>query len=391
MKPFFIFSWLAIILVIGVASFIYLQIPKSNCQMFAVQSNSFIKGHLDIPLHADVTLANGKYYWPQGPFPSLILIPFQLVLGGQFDQSVMQPLLILLLSVVLFKLAKNKGFNNLNCLFLTYAFLFASLVIGIITEPCYSFFAHLITMVLLSIFLLEYETQKRWVVLGLVGGAILATRPTGSIMILLAGLVLLFSKTTKEKFLQLSYFLIPIFLSLISLFLFNFIRFQDFFYIGYLTNDVGDYLDSLRKFGVFNPAHFISNFYYYFLISVQPIIQNSTHLKFPYLTYNPVGLSFFIVSPFFLHSLKTLKFLSTQLKIYWASILITLTILLFYYNPGWVQFGPRLTSDFMPILYLLTLYSFKIKDLSRKEISIIILSSLLNSYLLLTGFYLFKR
>ncbi len=391
MKPFSIFSWLAIILVISITSFIYLQIPKSSCQMFATQSNSFINGHLDIPFHADVTLANGKYYWPQGPFPSLILIPFQLFFGGQFDQSVMQPLLILLLSVVLFKLAKNKGFNNLNCFFLTYAFLFASIVIGIITEPCYSFFAHVVTMMLSSFFLFEYETRKRWAILGLVGGAILATRPTGGIIIMLAGLVLLFSKFTKEKYLQLSYFLTPIFLSIISLLLFNFIRFQDFFNNGYLKNDVGDYLDSLRKFGVFSPVHFISNFYYYFLISVQPIIQNSTHLKFPYFTYNPVGLSFFIVSPFFLYSLKTLNFLNTKLKIYWASILITLAILLFYYNPGWVQFGPRLTSDFMPILYLLTLYSFKDKKLSRTEILIIILSSILNCYLLLTGFYLFKR
>lgn len=391
MKPFLILTLLAITLVIGVASFIYFQIPKSNCQMFSAQAQSFISGRLDIPFHADVVSANGKYYWPQGPFPSLILIPFQLVFGGRFNQALMQPILILLLSVIFFKLAKIKGFSNFNSFILTYAFLFASIVYGIIVEPCYSFFAHVVTMTLISLFLLEHEGKKRWFILGIVGGAILATRPTGSIIILLVGLALLFSKSTKEKYLQFCYYSIPIFLSIVSLLLFNFIRFQDFFNNGYLTNEVGDYLDSLRKFGVFNPVHFISNFYYYFLISVQPVIQNSTHLKFPYFTYNPVGLSFFIVSPFFLHSLNTLKFLNTKLKIYWASILITLAILLFYYNPGWVQFGPRLTSDFMPILYLLTLYSFKVKDLNRKEISIIILSSLLNSYLLLTGLYLFKR
>lgn len=391
MKPFLILISLAITLVIGVASFIYLQIPKSNCQMFSIQAQSFISGRLDIPFHVDVVNASGKYYWPQGPFPSLILIPFQLVFGERFNQTLMQPILILLLSIILFKLARIKGFNNFNSFLLTYAFLFASIVYGIIVEPCYSFFAHVVTMILLSLLLLEYEGKKRWFILGIVGGAILATRPTGSSIILLVGLVLLFSKSTKEKYLQFSYYSTPIFLSIVLLFLFNFIRFQDFFNNGYLTNEVGDYLDSLRKFGVFNPVHFISNFYYYFLISVQPVIQNSTHLKFPYFTYNPVGLSFFIVSPFFLHSLKTLKFLNTKLKIYWASILITLAILLFYYNPGWVQFGPRLTSDFMPILYLLTLYSFKVKYLSRKETSIIILSSLLNSYLLLAGFYLFKR
>lgn len=385
------FIWLVAIAVIAISAFLYSQIPKSTCQLFAIQTRSFIEGRLDIPYHADVVSANSKYYWPQGPFPSIILIPFQLVFGKQFDQTLMQPILVLILSTILFKLAKNKGFNKKDSLILTFAFLFASVVIGIIVEPCYSFFAHVVTMTLLSAFLLEYEKKRRWFIIGILGGAILATRPTGGIIIPPIGLTLLFTQSTKGRFLKLSYFLTPIFLSVFLLLWFNFIRFQNFFNNGYLTNDVGDYLESLRKIGTFSPLHIASNLYYYFLISAQPIIQYSTHIIFPYFTYSPVGLSFFIVSPFFLYSLKTLKILNTQLKIYWASILITLVTLLSYYNPGWVQFGPRLTSDFMPILYLLTLYSFNIKKLTRKQILLIIVSSLLNSYLLLTGFYLFKK
>lgn len=360
--------------------------------MFSIQAQSFINDRLDIPFHADVVGVNGKYYWPQGPFPSLVLIPFQLVFGGQFDQSFMQPILVLILSAVLFKLAKKKGFNNIDSFFLTYAFLFASVVAGIITEPCYSFFAHVVTMTLLSIFLLEYENKRRLLILGTIGGTILATRPTAGIIILPIGFSLIFlNSTLKEKVLKLSYFLTPVFFSIILLLWFNYVRFQNFFNNGYFTNDVGDYLESLRRIGVFNFFHFTSNFYYYFLASVQPVIQYSTHLSFPYFTYNPVGLSFFIISPFFIYSLKTLKYMNTQIRIYWISIVITLLILLNYYNPGWVQFGPRFTSDFMPILFLLTIYSFNTKKLTGKERSLIILSSIINSYLLLTGFYLFKK
>lgn len=392
MKPFPVSSWLAITLVISVAVFIYLQIPKSNCQMFSIQAQSFIKGHLDIPFHADVTLANGKYYWPQGPFPSLILIPFQLILGPQFDQTLMQPILVLILSALLFKLARNKGFNIKDSLILTYAFLFASVVIGIITEPCYSFFAHVVTMTLLSTLLLEYEGRKRWLVLGITEAVLIATRPTAGIIILPILVSLLFSKVTvREKLSTLSYFFAPVIFSIISLLWFNYARFQNVLNNGYVDNSVGEYLNSLRVLGVFSPIHFISNFYYYFLISIQPVVKYSTNLTFPFFTYNPVGLSFFIVAPFFLYSIKTLKYANNKLMIYWTGILITLLILLCYYNPGWVQYGPRFTSDFMPILYVLTLYSLKNKQLNQKEVLIIISSSLVNSYLLLTGFYLFKR
>lgn len=379
-------------LVISTSLFIYIQIPKANCQMFSIQAQRFIHGHFDMPFHPDVVTFNGKYYWPQGPFPSLILIPFQLIFGTQFNQSIMQPLLVLVLSIALFKLARNKGFSHRDAGFLTYAFLFASVIIGIITEPCYSFFAHIITVTLLSLFLLEYEGRRRWIFLGMLGGAILATRPTAGIVTLLLAFLLFFSKLSyKEKLSRLTAFCIPIIFSIILLLWFNFIRFHNIFNNGYSSNNVGDYLESLRSLGVFSPSHIISNFYYYFLISVQPIIKYSTHLTFPYFTYNPVGLSFLVISPFFLLSLKTIKSCSNQIRIYWISIVLTLLILLSYYNPGWVQFGPRFTSDFMPILYLLTLYSFKTKRLVSKEVILVILSSLINSYLLLTGFNLFKR
>lgn len=392
MNYFSIFKVVTISIVILLSSFIYLNIPKAQCQRFSEQAQSFIQGNLDISGGIDTVSQNGKYYWPQGPFPALILIPFQVIFSSSFNQTFLQPVLILLLIFFLYKLARLKKYSTENSLFLIYAFLFGSTAIGIITEPCYSFFAHLVTMVLQTAFLFELEAKGRWFILGILLSCIIATRPTAGVIILPA-LYLIFNKKTipLQKLYSLAKFMLPIIFTMSLLTWFNWVRFSNIFETGYNSNNVGDYLNGLRNMGLFSITHLPSNFYYYFLISVQPVINFSTHITFPFFTYNRVGLSFFIVSPFFIFAFKSLRNSNSLIRLYWVTILIILLVLLTYYAPGWVQFGPRYTSDFMPILYLLTLYGLNSTKFKTIQIIIILLSSIINIYLLTTGFFLFKR
>lgn len=375
-------------IVILVSIFIYLHIPNVRCQSFSDQAQSFIHGRLDILPRVDSVYYNGKYYWPQGPFPSLTLIPFQLAFGSSFNQTLMQPILILILSFLLYKLARLKKFAAVDSLKLVYAFLFGSVAFGLITKPCYSSFAHIISMALLTYALLEFESKQRWLIIGILLAFIIATRPTaGFIIPVILYYILKLDKNPAGKYYHLILFILPILSSILLLLWFNQARFQNPFETGYSINNVGGYLNSLRQQGVFNLQYIPTNFYYYFLSSVQPVIKQSTHLVFPYLTYNPVGLSFFIVSPFFVFALRSLKKQSALIKFYWITIVITLFVLLAYYTSGWVQFGPRLASDFMPVIYLLTLYGLKNPTLSSKQTLLILLSSLINAYLLLTGLF----
>ncbi len=377
-------------IVILSATFIYLHIPAKTCQLFSIQAQSFVSGRLDIPQNLDAVYINGKYYWPQGPFPSLILIPFQLIFSPNFNQIIMQPFLVIILAILLYRLARLKKFLPKSALLLTYVFLFGSQIIGIITEPCYSFFAHVITLVLLTAILLEFESNKRPVILGLLLSAILSTRPTAG-FVFIPIIYHFYKNSGKDRTINIASFMSPIVTTILLLLWFNQIRFQNPLDNGYAINNIGNYLDVLRKEGIFSIGHIPSNFYYYFLISIQPIIARSTNLVFPFFTYNSVGLSLFIVAPFFLYSLKSLSNKNITIKLYWFAILITLLLLLSYYSPGWVQFGPRFLSDIMPILYLLLLNSFNSSKLSTKHQIIILLSSLINIYLLLTGFFLFKK
>lgn len=386
MKLFSIFIWLSVVIVMTASAFIYWQVPKFACQMFSLQAQSFILGRLDIPQSVDAVYKNGKYYWPQGPFPSVILIPFQIIFGSNFNQSIMQPFLVIILAMLLYYLARLKKFQSKSALLLTFVFLFGSPVIGIIVKPCYSLFAHVITMILLTALLLEFESRKRPLILGLLLSAIITTRLSAVFIFIPIIYYYLFSKNqVKYKLTTLILFIIPIIVSTISLLWFNQLRFQNPFDSGYTTNNIGEYSTGLRNMGVINIQHIPSNFYYYFLISVQPVINKSTHLVFPFITFSPVGLSFFIVAPFFLYAFKSLQYKNTLIRLYWIVISITLIILLSYFSPGWVQFGPRFLSDLMPILYLLLLDSLNTPKLTEKQNLFIISSSLLNIYLLMTG------
>lgn len=359
---------------------IYMQNINTPFEQFSDQAQSFLSGRLDIQVVHDSVLRNGKYYWPQGPFPSIFLIPFQIVFGPNFNQSIMQIILIIILFFILYKLAIAKKYNIEDAIYLAFAFLFGSTVVGIISDPRGWFYAQLVAIVWLTALLLEFETNKRPLVLGILLAAIIATRPTAAFIL---PVILSFFK---QKY-NLILFLSPIIISILLLSLFNQIRFGNPFDNGYMTNNIGQVMEQLREKGLFSLNHVPANAYYYFLASVQSVTKDETHLIFPFFTYNPWGLSFFLIGPFFLLALKSLKFNDKYIRSLWIVIGITLFVLLAYYAPGVIQFGPRYTADFLPILYLIILYTL-VPPLKNWQKNIIVLSALLNIYLLATPLFL---
>lgn len=355
---------------------------------FSDQSQSYLKGRLDVtPLifdQHDYTLVNGKYYWPQGPFPAVLLMPFQAIFGPNFEQGVMQGILFFTLIVLLYSLLIVKKIDSQSSIFLICAFIVGSPIVGIIIDPKSWFYAQIVAVVLLLALLLELETNRRWLILGVLEGALIATRPTSGFIFLALFILLITQKTNlKPKIKQGLLFFAPIILSAVSLLWFNYLRFGDPLDNGYQTNNVGSFISPLRDIGLFSTQHIPSNFYYYFLISVQPF-KNGAHLIFPYIKYDVWGLSLLLVAPFFIYAFKSLKNLTTYTTLLWITVGITLITQLMYYAPGWYQFGPRYTADFLPILFVLLLYGLNSHKITLTQKIVICLSSLFNLYLLIT-------
>lgn len=375
-------------LVVIIAIFVFTSNFNTPWKHFSDQTQSFLKGRLDVdPLSFDkhdYVIQDGKYYWPQGPFPSVLLIPFQLFFGTKLNQGTAQLLLISILCISLFKLARLKKFNILDSLYLVIVFLLGSTLVGLIIDPKSWFFSQVTTVTTLSLLILELESSRRWWLIGVLESILIATRFTsGFIIFALIFLLYKEKRDLRRKLMNLFFLSLPIFVSGLLLVWFNYARFGNLFNNGYFTNDVGGYLSPLRDMGFFSLQHFPTNFHYYFLASVNPITSNiGVHLKFPFIKYNSWGLSLFLVAPFFLYSLRSLKKSSSYLRSLWIVVVITLFTLLIYYAPGWVQFGPRYTADFMPILYLLILNSLTPPKLTNFQKIVIVFSCLFNIYLL---------
>lgn len=380
------FRYFLAILVIGTVLVNYFTISTLIHQHYADQAQSFLHGHtyLNKAYPAISVIIEGKHYWPLGPFPSVLLMPFQLIFGSGFNQWHMQLALVFVMGYLLFTLAKRRGYDTESSGYLTFAFLFASFVIGLIVYPNSWFFSHIIAMTALLGILLEWDTKKRPWLLGLLTAAIAATRPSSAfIFVFLLWMTGRHSQPSR-KWRDLFLLCLPVALTGLALLWFNWARFGNPLEMGYNQANITSYSSPQRDLGLFGLQHIPSNIYYYFLISVKPITEGTAHLVFPYVTYSTSGLSLFLCAPFFFLSLKSWKDTNPTLRGLWAVTLATFVFLLCYYHNGWVQFGPRYAADFFPIVYVLLLYGLKGEPLKPWHKNLIIGSACFNTYVLLS-------
>lgn len=391
--------FLIVLIFILLAFFLNLFINRE--QQFWYMADSLMQGKLYV-IHMpgnywfDFAFYKGHFYWPLGPFPGIVMIPFVFLskaLGIFINQGVSQFLATLGIIFLCFKLARIYKFSKEHSLFLGFAFCFSSVYIMSAYLPWGWYFSQAIVVVLIFASLYEYLTKKRYWLIGFLFGLVLATRFTAGVGIIFFIADIVFRKTqlgTKKK--ALFQLLIPFLIIGVVLLLYNQARFGSLFDSGYLkvNNTLLSKQDRFEElnYGLFQLRNIPSNFYYYFIKSLDPVTisvtsfkHNSYVLKFPFVTVNYPGTSFFIVSPIFLLLLKT-KFKDRIVKLSFATVLIILLIVLSWYWPGWRQVGPRYMLDFLPFAFIPLLLSFENRKLPIKAQALIFASAFFNFYLL---------
>ena len=361
-------------------------------QQFADEARSLAAGHLwlDETYTSDVVVRDGRSYFPLPPFPALLLVPFQLVFGPRFNQVPLQAALCLLLAVLLYRLARVKGYSPGSSLWLTAAFLFGSVAIGLLVRPSSWYLSQVIAMAALSAVLLEIETRDRAAVSGALCGILFATRPPAAlILVMLAFRQWRKPGTRRERIarlavLALSAAILPaVWMGL------NQARFGDPFETGYGIAVVQPNVAAVRQLhGLWDVRYLPKNLRLYFAAGPHVVRDAGGSLAFPYATYDPEGLSLLLVAPFFLNAFRSLRLRDVYLKGLWCVVLVTLASLLVYYHAGWVQFGPRYTADFLPLLYVLTLAGLARQELTPVQERLIAASATLNTLLLWSYAYL---
>jgi hypothetical protein len=379
-------------------SFFYVNVlMNTEGQHFLVLAQSFLQGKLYFLFDpyknwVDTALVFGHYYFPLGPLPAALLVPFAWffsLFNPPFYQGYMQLYIVLAILYFIFKLARISKFSQYDSFFIMTAF-FTSSFLHIAMFPAYSYFAHVVVVGLSLAIILEYLSSKRYWVIGLLIGFLLLTRITAGLSIVFFVIDILLNKDVdpQKKYKALFKLLLPFFLGILLLSLYNYLRFNDFLETGYSFQRVIEYsLFKAREYGLFSLIHLPGNLYYLLLATPEPVFRDgfSHVLVYPFVKLNPWGMSIFITSPYLLYLFK-FKYKNIVSQLLLLTIFVIAIPVLLYYGIGFYQFGYRYAFDFIPFLFFLFIreYNDKYGKLSYGIKFLILISAMFNLYLIAT-------
>lgn len=341
----------------------------------------------------DTVVHNGHYYWPLSPVPAVLLMPIVGVCDAAgirgFRQSYVELLLSLVLYGVAFRAARRAGADVPDALGLSSALCFASNILPVIIWPGDWQFAQILTLIFGLLGLNEHFGRRRPWMIGAAMAVVFAIRPTAGIMVSFFLLEALFNSPDawRKRVLRCVALVTPICFAAGLLALYNEARFGSYFDNGYRTALISPQFYALarERYGLFSFRNVLTNVYWYFLAGPTPVTEPDTyHLVFPYVRPNPIGMSFFILSPIFLRLLWKRPRDRQQIFL-WISSLAILGVLLTYYSTGFSQIGPRYMLDLMPLWYVLLLRSFEDRRLGVGAHLFIVVSAGVNLFFALSG------
>lgn len=391
-------KWLgSAVLILALVAFltitVRLNLTIRGAEHFSLLARSFLQGHVALTDSADSTWADttaheGKHYWPLGPFPAVLLMPFQFaagLAGGFFYQGYLQIVLVGVLLALVFRVARRTGFDWEDAGYLAFGFAFSTAFLGVALWPWSWYFSQVVTCALIFAAIAEMAGKRRALVIGTLFALCLATRATAALgLIWFVGEILLADKSGKEKLRALAACALPCVVVLGLLLLYNYARFDNALEQGYANQIVPEHAASARSIGIFSVHHVPGNLYRLFLAGPVPITRDDSAfvLTYPFVAANPWGMNLLITAPCFL-LLAGLTYRDATSRVLLLTIFVTALPILFYYGIGYRQFGYRYSLDFLPLLYYLLLRNYRMQrgELTPAFKMVIVVSALWNLHL----------
>lgn len=338
------------------------------------------------PHWGDTTYYGGKHYWPLGPFPAVLLMPFVYIFGIHMQQGYLAFFLNILNAYLLFRIANKIYKDSFFSLTISFAILFATAYLGIALTSQSWYYAHVVNFTLTLLALEAFFYQRSWLLIGLYIGFAIATRITSVGTIVFFTICLLSSSAnTHEKFKKILMLLMPIILSVMALGFYNYARFANFFETGYSEQLISGEILSNRSYGTWNFIHFPANLYYLFLKMPDPVfIPGTKVLQFPFLNAGVWGMSILFTSPVFIWIFFS-HWKRIEVKAAFITTLTILFLILGYSGIGAWQYGYRFAVDLYPFLFIILVYALR-KKVTFMFLLVVILSFIINSYLIITAF-----
>jgi len=344
-------------------------LEPSGLHYFNFLSDAFLHGQfhfrLDPPTTHDLVLFDEKIYayWP--PFPAILLTPFVAKFGVNFSDVLFTLILgsinVSLFSILIAELNKKNVISldvikqALIIIFFSFGTVYVTMVpLGRVwfTSSVVSIFC----ILLAYIATVKYDGYWAFLLTGLAISAAFITR-THLFLVGIWPAWYLLSKNwhlQPKKFLSLiTIGLLPLFITGLLVFYYNYARFGNIFDLGYAYHNMGEiFRADYMKYGGFNLHYVPTNLYYQYI--VYPFIMKDMSDFF-------MGGSLFLLSPVFFAIFWAFKEKEKNISnlMLLLTILLTNIPILLLMGTGFVQFGPRYTLDFIVPLLILTAIGIK--------------------------------
>lgn len=388
----------ALLLLLGaqcaVGVWLYNGIVGFNDLQFLWLADAFVHGRLDIapdilPITTamDMVVRDGRYYWPLGPLPAVLMAPAVAVFGRIATvQWCAQILFAHVTFGLAWLLARRNGFGARDAAWLALAFCFGSIMIGVIDIGMPWHMGNLLTVLFLLAALVERAGESRPAVIGACLALALSARPQALPAVAAFFIADLLAKgigTAARR--RLAVMAAPIALVAVLLGAYNAARFGSPFSTGqedhYLAP--GTVADRREAGGVFSLANVPENFRWYFLalperIDGLPVAR-------------PEGVSAILLSPIFLW-LAFARGRDAWVRAALLATAVSLLMYLSYFGTGARQFGPRYLTDVLPLWFAALLPVFRRRGFGPLPKSVIAVSVFANVLLfhLFAATYVFR-
>jgi hypothetical protein len=400
LRPAWHIKYLVLVIVFFFSLIAIFNLTVTHNQQFSYLADAFLHGKLGFlepPGDSgwyDTVAYNGEHYWPLGPFPAVVLIPF-VFLGRLFGQLFLQGWLQLILTLGIFysihRIARHLNYSRYDASIWAFTFTFATAYLGVSILPWASLYAHVVVTFLLFWVLLEYTGQKRYWLIGILLAGALTTRLTAGLVVVyfLAEIVFIEKWTWNRKFRSVAQLLLPMVIGFALVSLYNYARFGSFSEIGYTLQEIPAFLNRTRAYGLFSLAHVPGNLYFFLINGPSAVMvgDGSQVLRFPFMQGDALGMSVFITSPVFLY-LFMLRYPGRRPWLMFATALVVAIPVFLYYGVGFKQLGYRYALDFLPLVFFVLMqhYGPQKGHLSRGFRVLVVMSALLNLYWFITIF-----
>lgn len=359
----------------------YLCLSISDRAHYVFLADAFVHGRLDVAAAAvsrltplDFTLFDGRFFWPLGPLPAVILMPFVAVFGpADILQSVLQVAISVAVAWAAWRLAVRVLPRPSEAPWFALVFCLGSVMLGLLAVAGSYYLAQSLAVLFILLAFLEGQGRDRPEIIG----TWLALAALSRWMALLAAVFFLAeavisTRTRRQKLSRLLRLGAPLLAAWAIMAGYNWARFGSPFETGYGTSIMGDgSLKDLRSAkGLFSLANIPARLRDYFLLLPQ--------WSGGFLKVDVWGLSAFLVMPVFLLVFRRPPARRREWSLALVAAGLQLVPLLLYYSSGAWQFGPRYLSDLMPALFFALLLSLGAHPLATRVKTFILASVSLN-------------